>query len=166
MECHRCEHRAEIAAGAYAGKPFHETPCARCELKENSQHTIAFDEGRRDERVTNSVSAAHGFRDAALTGLVSGPPDSRDVRLPLSVMQELVTTLLELPPMARDTVCWRFCGFKYGEIAAVQGVTVAAVELRQKRALERHPVLRALFPVKTAKQKRRRPHRRKSDACG
>jgi len=166
MECHRCEHRAEVAAGAFAAKPFDETPCARCELKENSQHTIEFDEGRRDERVTNSVSGAHGLRDAALTGLVSAPPDSGDVQLPLSVMHELVTTLLELPPIARDTLCWRFCGFKYGDIAAIQGVTVAAVEMRQRRVLRKYPALGALFPVKVAKQKRRRPHRRKSDACG
>jgi len=123
---------------------FEQTPCASCELVENSGFTIAFDEERADKESTAGGVGAQGAGMA------------KDERVPLSVMSEAVAQLLTMPPAVRDVVCWRFAGMKYGDIARVQGVTVGAVENRQRRAMQKWPALRALFAEKAAKQKRRK----------
>ncbi|MCX6995788.1 MAG: sigma-70 region 4 domain-containing protein [Kiritimatiellaeota bacterium] len=146
MECHRCPHREDVESGKYRGVAFVKTPCASCEQVEKSGYTIAFDEERADKEIVD------GGGGTQVTGM------ENDIRLPISVMSEAVAQLLTMPPAVRDVVCWRFAGMKYGDIARVQGVTVAAVENRQRRAMQRWPALRALFAEKAAKQGRRKPH--------
>ena len=145
MECHRCPHREGVESGKYSRLPFQMTPCAACELVEKPSFAIAFDESREEN-------------EAIVTGGWSLASEKKDDRVPLSVMIEAVTQLLTMPPAVRDVVCWRFVGIKYGDIARVQGVTVGAVENRQRRAMQKWPALRALFAEKAAKQKRRKPH--------
>ena len=82
-------------------------------------------------------------------------------RLPVSVMKEVIATILSLRPQVRDVVCWRYAGMMYRDIAAIRGVTTAAIELQHRRALKRWPSLQALFGEKLAKQARRKPHRRR-----
>ena len=148
MECHRCPHRESIEAGRYARMPFEQTPCAACELKENSAFTMAYDDERKPEGI-NLVPL--GKRD------VPCPIAEDDEQtLPLSVMREAITALLLLRPDVRDVVCWRFTGMKYRDIAALHGVTTAAVELRLRRAMRQWPALQVLFAEKSAKQERRR----------
>lgn len=131
--------------------PYEQTPCARCELKENSDFTIEYDEGREKPGSLGRPTT-------------DGRPEAEERCLPISVMQELVTALLCMPRDVRDAVCWRYAGFKYREVAKVQNVTMAAVEVRHRRALRRWPVLQALFPEKVAKQGRRgRDRRRMTD---
>lgn len=138
MECHRCEHREAIEAGKYARVAFEKTPCAQCELREDSNYTIAYDA----ERETAADPVALG-----MTG---------EEMLPVSVMREVVLALLALPVETRNAICWRYAGFKYREVARIRSVTEASVEMRHKRALERWPVLKTLFPEKVAKQGRRK----------
>jgi hypothetical protein len=150
MECHRCEHRAEIESGKYRGVAFEDTPCAKCELRESSSGTMEFDEDRAPEPGAR-CSAGGGQEN-------QGEERMGEDRLPISVMSEAVVELLYMPPVLRDIVCWRFAGMKYREIAMVFGVTTKAIERRQERAMKSWPALRALFAVKAAKQKRRKPH--------
>ena len=143
MECHRCQHRHDVGSGKYRGVAFDKTPCAACELVEKPSYAIAFDESREEN-------------EAMVTGGWSLASEKKDDWVPLSVMSEAVSQFLTMPPAVRDVVCWRFAGMKYGDIARVQGVTVGAVENRQRRAMQKWPALRALFAEKAAKQKRRK----------
>ena len=149
MECHRCPHREDVEAGKYRRVPFEKTPCASCQLVERSEHTIAFDEGRPAKQ----DAPAEEF-------WLPEDPEPEETHLPVSVMSEALAALLSLRPTTRDVVCWRYVGMKYREIALIEGITMAAVELRHRRALRKWPELHALFEEKLAKQKRRKPHRR------
>ena len=140
MECHRCRYREAIEAGKYSRTPFENTPCGKCELVENSEHTMEFDPERGDHR------------QLARQGAVETDPD---VTVPISVLLEAVTALLEMPPEVRDAMCWRLSGMKYREIAVVQNVTEAAVEMMHRRALRRWPILQSLFARKIARHERR-----------
>ena len=139
MECHKCKVRADIEAGKFARKPFAETHCAKCELKENSDYTLEYEERRSQFAVCSEQSA-----------------EGDEVHLPISVMREAMVEFLRLPPEIRDIVCWRFAGMPYRDIATIQGITIAAVEIRHWRAMKKWPALRALFAAKAAKQSRRK----------
>jgi DNA-directed RNA polymerase specialized sigma24 family protein len=88
------------------------------------------------------------------------PEEKEEKMLPLDVMRSAMTGLMTLKPELRDVVCWRYLGLTYPEIAERQGVTVACVEKRHRRAMEIWPALKELFPEKVAKKKRRKPHRK------
>jgi hypothetical protein len=147
MECHKCEHREELADGKYAGIPFRRTPCARCELKQDSTRTMEVDPER-------PVYVPGGE-----TGMPMPCPTEDEAaaepELPMSVMEELVARLLTLPGELRDVVCWRFAGMEYQEIAKRQRITTAGAEARHRRAMRMFPELRELFVVKTARMKMR-----------
>jgi hypothetical protein len=143
MECHRCKERAAVAAGKFKGVAFEQTPCGQCELRECSIGTLAFD----DEMASDEPDA-----------VLSPYPDEHEAEqmLPVSVMTSALAVLLALDAPTRDALCKRHLGARYREIAQEQGVTLAAVEMRHKRALQRWPELQALFPAKVAKQARRK----------
>ena len=158
MECHRCQHREDVAAGKYVETPFEETPCAKCELLEVSMRTVAVDverpvfvpgaerQGTSPRQAGCGISADASVHDEASTG---------DRRLPADVLEEFIVRFLALPPEVRDVVCWRFVGLGYREIAQRQGITPAGAELRHKRAMRMFPELRELFILKTARRKMR-----------
>ncbi len=135
MECHKCKHRAEVATGMYAGKSYEETPCGQCELHECSEYTLEFDPERPEK------DSGFGVQEK----------EDWDGMMPVEVLRTVVVSLLELPPALRDVVCWRFSGFKYDEIAKMQGVTMAAAERRHHMAMRQWPALTVLFSCKVAK---------------
>ncbi len=148
--CHSCEHAGAIAAGVYRDTPWEQTPCAECRAGcSSSVGAMCFDEDRSPEDWTDGGDGDDRGDDRGETAADA---------LPVSVMNEVVHGLLSLPPELRDTVCLRFQGVKYREIAALHGVTVSGAEKRHRRALACWPVLRALFAVKAAKQNRRKRH--------
>jgi len=144
--CHTCEHAAAIAEGKFAGRAWEDVPCSTCDVMSGAGFALEFDEERGS--VGSEQSAAGSTHE-----------DLED-RLPVSVMQEIVVGLLKLRPELRDVVAWRYAGMKYADIALVQGVTQACVEKRHRRAMERWPALRSLFPRKVAKQGMRKAHER------
>jgi len=159
MECHRCEHREEIRKRTLARVPFEETPCFKCELKEYSEHTMEYkswhDGAAHDP---NYFAEATPF-DEATEDKTKGEDfsfEEPEDRLPISVMREAMVEFLRLPPEIRDVVCWRFAGMSFKDIAALQGITVAGVEIRLWRAMKKWPALTALFGEKAAKQSRRK----------
>lgn len=164
-ECHTCPHAKDVQAGRYSELPFDQTPCGSCKLIEDSSWTVEFDMWRADGPDDRSggtefvnghhrpIQRVHDWPSEALKEEVI--PD-----IPLDVMREVVTSLLVLLPEVRDVVCWRFAGFKYADIAAIQGTTMAAAEQRHRKAIRREPMLQWLFPSKVKKQKVRKPHRK------
>jgi hypothetical protein len=146
MECHRCPHREEVEAGKYAKTPFGRTPCAKCELRENSSRTMEFDEDR-PATGPDMVCEMNPFAEES---------DVKEDKLPVSVLTDLLVRLMALPRELRDIVCWRFVGLTYPDIAKKQRVTGAGVEARHRRAMRMFPELRQLFIVKTAKRKMRK----------
>ena len=156
MECHKCRHNEDVAAGRYADVEFAETPCAKCELKAGDSFAIEFDDERPGSQVAGPV-----LETEALVEDVHFPyePDAEvGPWVPISGLVDLVATLLTLSPRTRDVVCWRYAGYKYRDIALVQRVTASAVELRHRNALKRHPLLRRLFAAKAGRQRSRKRH--------
>jgi len=148
MECHKCQERKAIEAGKYAQMDFEDTPCAKCQLKENSAFTLEFDAERG-----NALYRGPQTSDPK--------PQTDEALVPMSVLNEVVERLLILPPVLRDVVCWRFAGMKYRDIAVLQNVTMAAVEARHRRAMKGWPELKAMFQEKLVKQSKRKkavPH--------
>ncbi len=174
MECHRCKHRAALAAGKYREVAFEQTPCARCELRIREGYEVPFLEDREptdddvdegDPTVESKYRA--NWRDyATMDRHFFDEPEEDEPVMPVAVMREAIARLLMLDPKTRDVICMRYAGVRYHEIARRLGVTVAAAEVRHRRALERWAPLKALFPEKTAKQRRRKPHRRPAAVAG
>jgi DNA-directed RNA polymerase specialized sigma24 family protein len=121
--------------------PFEETPCFKCELKENSDYTLEYIQDRE-------------FRNQS--AVCSEQITENEEFLPVSVMREAMVEFLRLPPEIRDVVCWRFAGMSFRDIAVLQGITVAGAEVRLWRAMKKWPALAALFTEKAAKQSRRK----------
>jgi len=170
MECHRCGHRTAIQNGKYRGVPFEQTPCSRCELRERVRFgfVVPFkeDAGLRDDEPHDERSfVQRGQIDwssyATVDKSFAEEYAEDDPVLPLSVMGEAVSRLMSLSAKTRDVICWRFAGMRYREIARRLGVTIAAAELRHRRALDQWPALRALFAEKAAKQCRRKSYQRR-----
>jgi hypothetical protein len=130
-------------AGKFSNVPFEQTPCSQCELNDTSHLGSPYDDARRPPKPVIEA----GYR------LDKAPEE--ELRMPVSVLSDVVALLMSMPSGARDVVCWRHQGRQYREIAEAMGVTVAAVEMRHRRALVRWPLLRTLFLAKTAKQARR-----------
>ena len=151
MECHKCQHREDIESGKYYRAKFENTPCAACELKENSVRTIEFDP-KRPAFTVGDVGEA----ESAV--IPDGEVEDKPGRLPVDVMETFVRRLMELPPDVRDVVCWRFSGMSYPEIGRLQGITTAGAEARHERAMRKFPELQKLFVEKIAKKRRRKPH--------
>ena len=155
-ECHKCPHRQEIDAGKYAKTPFRRTPCGKCELRECSLRTMAVDPDRPVfDPGAQRGGTAPGQAGDGLYVDVPFPEEAEagEAKLPVGVMEELVSRLLSLPQEVRDVVCWRFVGLEYKEIARKQRTTTAGAEARHRRAMRLFPELRELFILKTARHK-------------
>jgi hypothetical protein len=142
MNCNNCDFAAKIKEAEHSGVRFEDTPCATCELTEDSSHTMAFDEERA---VPPAV-------------LPEYPADRADV-LPLSVLAEALRGFLELPHRTFRIVQRRYKGDSYAVIAKELQVTPQAVEIQLRRALEAHPHLKQLLPEKARRQAARKRKR-------
>ncbi len=140
MNCSTCEFAAKIKEAGHGGVRYEDTPCASCKLKEDSSHTMTFDEAR----------------DTPVTG---GPPDDGPDVLPLSVLAEAVRGFLELPPRTFRILQRRYHGDSYRMIGEELQVTPQAAELQLRRALEAHPHLKQLLPEKAKRQAARKRKR-------
>lgn len=147
MYCHTCPHSEAILRGDHDSKPWDEVPCSSCKLGEDTFFSIHF-----DEEHPPTSDAPWSFKDVSASGL---PKINSSPLIPADVLSEFVTGLLNLPPELRDIVSWRFQGMQYKEIAERQGTTTQCAEMRHKRAMRDWPVLKSLFPLKTAKRQRR-----------
>jgi hypothetical protein len=155
MECHCCPHHEDVESGKYREVPFETTPCASCELDDEPDFVVAYD----DERPGAAPGAPGIQPDDAEDALFPEELDAEPERsVQESLLWDLVVTLLKLHPRTRDVVCWRFAGFRYKDIAMLQHVSVPAVELRHRNAVKQYPLLRSLFPTKVGKRRCRVRH--------
>lgn len=145
--CHNCPHAADIAAGKHKHTPWSEVPCADCDPTKTTERPVEYKEWRRSTAIDDDPAAG---LDAHLDPEAGPEAD----RLPVDVMREIVACLLDLPPVMRDVVSWRYAGMSYVEIAELQGASPQCIERRHRRAMERWPALRSLFPEKAAKRDR------------
>ncbi len=136
MRCHTCPHSEAITRGDFNSKPWTELPCATCKLGEDTFYSIPLDP---DHPPAEAID------------VVDGDP----TLLPSDVLSQFVQGFLTLPPELRDIVAWRYQGLQYKEIAERQGTSTQCAEMRHKRAIRDWPVLKSLFPHKTAKRRRR-----------
>jgi len=141
MNCHSCPHSKSILRGDYDSTPWNELPCATCKLGEDTFYSVPFDEEHPPE--------------AAVSHPTSYIQPSTSPLLPADVLSQFVQGLLSLPSELRDVVSLRYQGLQYKEIAERQGTTTQCAEMRHKRAMREWPVLKSLFPYKTAKRRRR-----------
>ncbi len=148
MNCSKCEFAAKIKEAEHAGVRFEDTPCATCELTEDSSHTMVFDEERA------APDEVGGQRPE------TGDPDDGPDELPLSVLAEALRGFLELPPRTFRIVQRRYKGDSYALIAEELKVTPQAVEIQLRRALEAHPHLKQLLPEKAKRQAARKRRQR------
>jgi len=143
MNCHACTHSEAILRGDYDSTPWNELPCATCKLGEDTFYSVPFDEEHPPESAVYSPSSD-------LRPLTSG-----STMMPVATLSSFIQGLLSLPSELRDIVAWRYQGLQYKEIAERQGTSTQCAEMRHKRALRDWPVLKSLFPYKTAKRRRR-----------
>jgi hypothetical protein len=134
--CSKCEVSMRIANGELKDTPWEKTPCAICRMDESGAGVIEYDDDREIKE----------------EGYKGGAPEVADPLMPASVLADALRLFLALPRDALDVLHLRFGGLPYREIAEKLGVGVAAVEVRHKRALEKVPALKALFPKKIGKQ--------------
>lgn len=138
VDCHHCEHQESVAAGKYSGVAWENTPCGRCQYEDrDSRYTIEYD-AERDGGVYQPVADAGGKDN-----------------LPMAVMVDAVSMMVDMPMVALRIVRGRLAKQTYVEIGEELGISAARVETLHQRAMERWPALRALFPVKMARARRR-----------
>jgi hypothetical protein len=140
MRCHKCKWNVRIERGDFRGVPWEKTPCSQCELVESSEWTLE-------------------YKDVIPAPDANSDGDSEEMSMPLSVMCSLVRGLMSLPTRTRDAICLRYQGLLYREIAVRFGVTMAAIEVKQTRAMNKWTALEAMFPVKVAKRAMRAQRR-------
>jgi hypothetical protein len=143
MNCSNCGFAAKIKEAEHGGIRFEDTPCATCELTEDSSRTLEYVEGQA-------------------AGPVRWPPPEETVgpdSLPLSVLAEALRCFLDLPHRTFRIVQRRYKGDSYAVIAQELEVTPQAVEIQLKRALEAHPHLKSLLPEKAKRQAARKRKR-------
>jgi hypothetical protein len=162
MKCHKCPHLDSIQRGDYVSKPWKDTPCAQCKLVEDTFYSVPFDE-EEPGRTAGFQPALSDFSERT-AGVPPAPSSARcslpsEEMLPAAVFSSAIQGLLSLDPILRDIVAWRYQGLPYKEIEARQGTSVQLAEMRHKRALRDWPELEALFPLKVAKQSRRKTRR-------
>ena len=65
MQCHKCPHFDSIESGEYDSKPWKDTPCAKCNLGEDSFYSVPFDEEQPDCTAGGSPVLSNYSRTAA-----------------------------------------------------------------------------------------------------
>jgi hypothetical protein len=121
MKCSSCPHLAAIERGEYNSKPWEETPCAKCDLGEDTFFSIPFVE--EDPQLPGGGDPGPAMSDYTARSAMPSY-DSLGGLLPVPVITSIIKGLLSLDPALRDIVSMRFQGYTYREIAEHQGTSV------------------------------------------
>ena len=156
MNCTDCDFAAKIMEAGHLELRYEDTPCATCELKEDSAHTLAFDEERAEREDGGRRSPCARYCGSAA---VENGEQSDDPVLPLSVLAEALRGFLELPPRTFRIVQRRMKGDTYALIGKELNISPGGVEIQLRRALEAHPHLKHLLPEKARRQAARKRKR-------
>ena len=122
MNCHKCPHAADVAAGKFSDMEFSKTPCFGC---------------RGEPELIRSVPLLPS--DAARSTEADADAPSVARRLTLSGVVVFLVKLMALDSELRDILLWRFLGLSFEEIGARLGTTAVAAHLRLQTAIRRMP---------------------------
>lgn len=153
--CLKCPHKLAIEDGSFDDAPWDETPCSSCKWIEDTFLSIPYDESEDEDGRTEIPKSVVMAQINEARNALGDVEEFLAQQMPVDVLNELVNRLLSLPPEQRDVVSYRFQGKTYKEIGEIMGVSTQCSEMRHKIAIRDFPELKSLFPVKTAKRKRR-----------
>lgn len=151
MQCHLCPQFKINLDNAEKGivVDYESTPCASCQLVEDSNWTREFDEERADARqMKNETEEA----------------EAEDVMLPCAALSTAMHIFLDLPQPTFELIRMRREGMTYAQIGKALGMSPQAAEVRLKRLIKKFPLLAELFAGKVRRQRFRRQHRKSKAA--
>jgi hypothetical protein len=138
----------------HVGERWENTPCSRCELKEDSSHTREYQE-KRIENATWDINADNEMNCySQITDPLCPQPfdnlelEEDDPKIPLSRMVSAMELWLRLSLPARKTIQMRLQNLPYSEIADRLGCSRQAAEKMLASVLSREPLIRNLLPRK------------------
>jgi hypothetical protein len=148
MECHRCKEY-----GIHAGKDWKDTPCSRCELKEDSYGTMPYREdctanSFRDENPDDEVWSRERADDQCPQPYDNLDLEDEDPKIPMSKMVSAMSLWLHTSLPARKSIRLRMDCLPYAEIGKRLGCSRQAVEKLIAKAIAREPLLQNLLPAK------------------
>jgi hypothetical protein len=145
MLCHKCPH-----FGKFEGQIWEQTPCAKCQLRNNSSRTRKYNE--------KGLDAAQ--EEAYLNQPYEGMTGSNDDPLiPLSVLGKAMACWISLTLPAREVFNLRMQNRSLARIANILGCTKQSVAGVLKRAIKENPIMASLA---AGGQEHRRGRKRKT----
>jgi hypothetical protein len=155
-ECHHCLTAKEIEQGTWKDVPFDQTPCAKCQLREDSFGTLEYQEGHINNSTLDNPDDEDWIPEVAddqttqpYSRLDCGGTD--DPQVPLSTLVSAMSLFLSLSLPARKAIQLRMHHIPYSQIAQRLGCSRQAVEKLVAQALAKQPLLGNLLPSKSAR---------------
>jgi hypothetical protein len=157
-ECHKCRTATEIKKGTWRDVPFNQTPCARCQLREDSYGTMEYREAdpanasrdhNPDDEQLEAAELAGGKTSAQFE-----THDTDDPLVPLSILTEAMATWLDLSLPARKVFQMRKQKLPYSTIGQRLGISRQAAESLIAKAIGKDGRLNNLLP-----EKKKRPNK-------
>jgi hypothetical protein len=153
MECHKCPDYMTHNEEEWAN-----TPCAKCQLREDSYGTLGYQEGH----ISNSSLDADNPDDEAWTPEVADDQSQQpyavldgetpdDPRIPLSSLVSAMSLFLSLSLPARKILQLRMRNVPYSAIGERLGCSRQAAEKLLAQALAKQPLLQNLLPAKSGR---------------
>jgi len=130
MLCHKCPH-----FGKFEGQIWEQTPCAKCQLRNNSSRARKFNEEGADG-AQEEVYARQPYEG------MTGSDD--DPLIPLSVLGKAMACWISLTLPAREVFSLRMQNRSLGRIANLLGCKKQSVAGVLERAIKENPVMASL----------------------
>lgn len=151
MECTRCQHN-----GKQSGE-WTDSPCSRCQLKEDSLSTLPYLEERADNAVLDPDPEDEAWEHETADSQTPQPyegleGDESDPLVPLSALAEAMSLWLSLSLPARRVIQLRMRNLPYSAIGRRLGCTRQAAEKLVAQAIAKEPLLQNLLPAKSARE--------------
>lgn len=149
MECHRCKEK-----GKHVGERWENTPCSRCELKEDSHGTLPYWENCTansfiDDNPDDEIWSRERADDQCPQPYDNLEHEDADPKIPLSKMVSAMSLWLYTSLPARKSIKLRMNCLPYSEIGRRLGCSRQAVEKLIAQAIAREPLLQNLLPAKS-----------------
>ena len=147
MECHKCPEFMK-----HQGNAWESTPCAKCQLREDSFGTFPYRESdaanaswdhNPDDEHVEAAELADGQNPATL-----GTLDTEDPSVPLSVLADAMSLWMSLSLPARKVFQMRMLKIPYSAIGKRLGVSRQAAEKLVAQAISKDGRLHNLLPEK------------------
>lgn len=148
MQCHNCKNYM-----AHSGKDWKDTPCSKCELKEDSHGTLPYwedctENSFRDDNSDDESWSRERADDQCPQPYEGIDEDIGDPKLPLSTLISALSLWLSTSLPSRKCIHLRMQNLPYSEIGTRLGISRQATEKAIAKAIAREPLLRNLLPAK------------------